>query len=167
DTTASVTHLAAASLNQVGLRGLIQSPGPATDTAKFAETKRALDAQTGFSQSRSEIANQIGAFEAFVQGSSGRFRSTAFYVSGHSIETAFAILDGVAIPFARIDEHAITADVPRGSAVTALIQFADGSSTMVASLYGYVGNVVVAKNGVINVSYLPRDGAYDRDRLNP
>src|SRR5262249_52781817 len=39
DATASVTHLAAASLDQVGLRGLVQrSPGPATDVSRHAAT---------------------------------------------------------------------------------------------------------------------------------
>lgn len=164
DTTASVIHLAAASLDQVGLRGLFQR-APVVDN-KFATAARALDAQTGFSKSQVEMAGGIRTFEDFVENGSGRLGSTGFYISGQSIKAAFVIVDGVARPFNRISENAITVDLPRGRAATALIQFSDGSSTMMASLHGYVGNVVVAHNGVINVTYLPRDGGYDRNRLN-
>ncbi|MHA6892363.1 caspase family protein [Ralstonia pseudosolanacearum] len=167
DATPTVKHLAAASLDQVGLRGLVQRP-LVTDVNrdKYVSSARVLDAKTGFSESESLVASEIKAFESFVESNAGQLRSTGFYVSGQSIEAAYAIVEGSAHPFERISEHAITVDEPPGRAVSALIQFSDGSSTMMASLYGYMGNIVVAKNGVINVSYLPRHGGYDRNRLD-
>ncbi len=167
DATATVNHLAAASLDQVGLRGLVQRPlVAAVNQQKFASSAQALDTKTGFSAAETMVASEIRSFENFVESSARQLRSTGFYVSGQSIKLAYAIVDGTARPFEYINEHAITVDTPPGRAASALIQFADGTSTMMAALYGYVGNIVVAQNGVINVSYLPKFGGYDRQRLN-
>lgn len=164
DATASVRQLAATSLNLVGLRGLVQRPLAADD--KSVAAAQALDVKTGFSKSQGEMAGDIKSFETFVKTNSSRLRNSGFYVTGQSIKTAFAIVDGVVKEFSRVGEHAITVDLPRNRAASAFIQFADGTSTMLGALVRYIGHVVVAQSGVINVSYLPMDGGYDSSRLN-
>jgi hypothetical protein len=163
DATASVRQLAATSLDQVGLRGLVQRSQ--SIDGKLAAANRALDDATGFSRSQSAMANDFRAFEAFVRGPN-RLRSAGFFVTGQAVKAAWAIVDGSAAEFVQIADGVVTLDLPRGKPVSALIQFADGTSTLLAALDRYVAHVVVARSGVINVSYVPRDGGYDRERLN-
>ena len=167
DAVPSVTHLAAASLGDVGLRGLVlPAVVPNANKEKFGDAARELDASTGYSRSKSALSTQMEAFENFVEHGSAKLLSTGFYISGQPVESAYAIVDGAFRPFERVGDEAITAEVPQGRPASALIRFADGTSTMLAAIFGYVGNVVVARNGVINVSYLPRHGGYDRQHLN-
>ena len=164
-TATSLRHVAAASLNDVGLRGLMQvAPSKDFELAEYQRATRDLDAKTGFSKAQSEITSQMRDFEQFARASSG---GAGFYVSGQPIKAAFVLVDGSLRPFNRTGERTITTtDVPRGKAASALIQFADGSATLVAALGGFAGSIMVARNGVINVSYVPRHGGYDADRLN-
>lgn len=164
DAAPSVRQLAAASLDQVGLRGLVQRPQ--TIDGKLAAAAEALDAETGFSRSQRAIAEDIRSFETFVRHGPPQLRRSGFYVSGQPVRSAWAAIDGSAAEYMRIDEGVVTLDLPRDRPASALIEFADGTSTMLAALDGYVGHVVVARSGVINVSYVPRDGSYDPDRLH-
>lgn len=164
-TATGLRHVAAANLGDVGLRGIVQvGPRKDTEVAAYRQATRDLDTKTGFSKAQSEVASQMNELEAFARRLPSAF-TTGFLVSGQPIDSAFLILDGPPRPFERLGDQAVAANVPRGRAASALIQFADGSSTLVAALHGFAGNIAVARNGVINVSYVPRHGGYDARRL--
>lgn len=166
DSVASVKYLAALSLDAVGLRGLVQRPVILNENRdNFERAALALDANTGFSQSKTAISEQMSLFADFVASAPLHLRNTGFFIAGEPVEIAHAIVDGVSRPFSHIDRNVLSIDLPPGRPASALIQFRNGTSTLLAALHGYVGNVVVARNGVINVSYLPRGGGYDSDRL--
>lgn len=163
-TATSLRHVAAASLNDVGLRGLMQeAPRKDFELAEYQRATRDLDTKTGFSKAQSEITSPMREFEQFARASSG---GAGFYVSGQPVKAAFVLVGGTLRPFKRAGERAITTEVPRGKAASALIQFSDGSAALVAALGGFAGSIAVARNGVINVSYVPSHGGYDADRLN-
>jgi hypothetical protein len=162
----TVNDLAAARLADVGLRGLVERPSLHQGiVATFNKAARDLDAKTGYSQAESKIVAQTEAFADFVSRGSSGLRGTGFYVSGAPIRAAYLIVDGQARPFERVGENVITGDVPSGRGASALIEFADESSTVLAALSEHVGNVVVDRGAVVNVSYLPKYGGYDRRRL--
>ncbi len=165
-TATGLRHIAAANLGDVGLRGIVQvGPRKDSELAAYRQATRDLDAKTGFSKAQSEVASQMKDVEAFARTLPGAF-TTGFLVSGQPVRSAFLIVEGAPRPFERLGDRAIAASVPRGRAASALIEFADGTSTLVAALYGFAGNIVAARNGVINVSYVPRHGGYDPKRLN-
>lgn len=165
-TATGLRHVAALNLGDVGLRGVVQvGARKDSEVATYRKATRDLDAKTGFSKAQSEVASQMNALEAFARRLSGAF-TTGFLVSGQPVQSGFLVLDGPPRMLERLGDQAFGANVPRGRAASALIQFADGSSTVVAALHGFAGNIVVARNGVINVSYVPRHGGYDSRRLN-
>jgi hypothetical protein len=165
-TATGLRHVAAANLNDVGLRGIVQvGPRKDSEIAAYRKATRDLDDKTGFSTAQFEVASQMREVEAFARQMPSSFE-TGFLVSGQPVRVAFLILDGLPRPFERLYDQAVAAKLPPRRAASALIQFEDGSSTVVAALHGFVGNIVVARNGVINVSYVPRHGGYDSKRLN-
>lgn len=165
-TATGLRHVAAVNLGDVGLRGVVQvGARKDSEVATYRKATRDLDAKTGFSKAQSEVASQMNALEAFARRLSGAF-TTGFLVSGQPVQSGFLVLDGPPRMLERLGDQAFGVNVPRGRAASALIQFADGSSTVVAALHGFAGNIVVARNGVINVSYVPRHGGYDSRRLN-
>lgn len=165
-TATGLRHVAAVKLSDVGLRGMVQVGSRMQfEVDAYQRATRDLDAKIGFSKAQFEVANQMTEVVAFAQRLPGVF-TTGFLVSGQPVESAFLILEGPPRPFERLGNQAIGSNMPPGRAASALIQFADGSSTLVAALHGFAGNIVVARNGVINVSYVPRHGAYDSKRLN-
>lgn len=165
-TATGLRHVAAANLNEVGLRGIVQvGPRKDSELAAYRQATRNLDDQTGFSKAQLEVASQMNGAEAFARQMPSSL-TTGFLVSGQPVRVAFLIQDGPPRLFERLGDQAVAAVVPSHSAASALIQFADGSSTVVAALHGFVGNIVVARNGVISVSYVPRHVGYDSKRLN-
>lgn len=159
----SLRHVAAQKFSAVGLQGIMKTEE--IEIKKYPQATQDLGAKTGFTKAQVEMSMQIKQGQKFA-GALPATQGTGFLVSGQPIKEALLLLDGKMQPFRRLDAQAIAADVPPGRAASALIQFADGSSTVVAALHDFAGHIVVAGNGVINVSYVRRGGRVDPYRLN-
>lgn len=109
--------------------------------------------------------------------STGHFETGAgIQVTGADVEWAY----GVGVYAEVVPTHApslvrLHTEVRRGVAKmhgSVLVQFADGSGTILAGLPGYIAAVTVENGGVVNVSYVPSTNSqlweeyqYDRERV--
>lgn len=159
---ANLRQLANTRLDQVGIRGM----GGGSPPAPISSAMHELDVRTGFSTAQNRIAHEIETFDTFVERHQNLPGSTGFFISGQAVAAAFALSAGKVQPFQQINENTIVFNARHGEAVTALIFFSDGSSTMAAAPANYMGNIVVAQNGIINITYLPRARMYDREKLS-
>lgn len=154
ETPATMSRLAGAQLDLVGLRGILPSMQEIAlrDRPQFATSLKALDAHTGFSKAQEHMADEIGVVATSQIALPPR---CGFVVVGVPVETVLIAPKQAAELKARVDGRVVSIDLPYRKAASALIVFADGTSTALAALGGYVGSVTVARNGVINVSYVP------------
>jgi Caspase domain len=134
-----------------------------SDVAKSALTKSGLNIgpAAGSNDALASAARLTGfqsALETIVvaRGFPSEFLGrTGFTVSGERVISAVAH-PGVEVNVTNHDSVAfVDVGLRDNPAASVTLQFANGSGTIIAALDRYVGNVVVAKGKVTNVSYIP------------
>lgn len=131
----------------------------------------------------SELSSAMGAeFDAAADrvlhaDATGHFETAAgIQVTGADVEWAFGVgIEAEVIPTQAPALIRLHGDVRRGVPRlhgSVLVQFADGSGTVLAGLPGYIAAVAVENGGVVNVSYVPSTNSrlwaeyqYDRERV--
>jgi hypothetical protein len=162
DQPATVQQLAIADLQRFGIRGAMSGNAPTT-----ASIER-LSAEIGYT---------VAGVAVRRPGDTSRLgRRGGFWVSGAVVTS---VVSSPSIQLERLDAGdgqgqpgliRINSTEARARAGSVAMRFADGTGTVVAALDGFVASVSVDRGQVVDVSYLPATGTFDRpeyDRQRP
>ena len=139
----TLSDVASTELEKAGVAGF-----SADKVRPSAESISMAAADSGFNAARDTIVQSRGVPPEFAV-------RCGFAVSGQRLEGVTAGR-GAVVRFANDGESALVeVDLQNMQAASVALRFADGSGTVLAAIHGFVGNVVVDRGSVSNVSYLP------------
>ncbi len=140
---ATLFDVASSELDNAGVAGLWpDNPRPSAESISIAA------ADSGFNAARDIIVQARGVPSEFVV-------NCGFSVSGQRLVDVTAS-KGALVKFVNDRDSALVEVILKNMhAASVALRFANGSGTVLAAINGYVGNVVVDRTSVSNVSYVP------------
>ena len=115
------------------------------DGLKLVRAEASIGEASGYFQTHGIVIRSSGALE--------RFEDRSGFVVANANVRSVAGTEGSKVKHS--GPNMLRVDVPARQGASVLIQFEDGSGTVVAGLDGFVGTIVVDRGGVVSVNYTP------------